>query len=110
MAGPTLTFVIHLERNVQAKTDAAKLINEIRRRLSLSCAGRRRSNCLLQFLAVVPNQEHFCLPEWPMDLNAGDKVFTSFHKLVHIVGNFHGVAPQFRRRDENAPFVWSRCP
>ena len=76
----------------------------------LSCAGRRRGNFLLQFLAVVPNQENFCFPEWPMERNAGHKMFTRFHKLVQTVGDFHDVALQFRRRDENDPFVWSRWP
>ena len=50
----------------------------------------------MQFLAVVPNQKYFCFPEWPMERNAGHKMFTRFYKVVHIVGNFHGVALQIQ--------------
>ena len=64
----------------------------------LSCAGQRRGNFLLQFLAVVPNQENFCFPEWPMERNAGHKVFTRFHKMVQTEDRENGAGEVSSKR------------
>ena len=50
---------------------------------------RRWSNCLLQFLAVVPDEEHFGFCEWPMDANAGQQMFTRSAEGLYVFGHSH---------------------
>lgn len=43
----------------------------------------------MQFLAVVPDEEHFGFREWPVDVNAGQQVFTRSAEGLYVFGRLH---------------------
>ena len=60
-----------------------------------------RSNFLQQFLAVVPNKQHFFFGEWPIDGNASKQVFARFSESLYVVLDLH------RSKEIVAPYATS---